>query len=85
MNKYPLEIQRVIECEGYMILGYYTKGHYDKNEFLEVLKGDYEHEGNINDVKHVYIKLSPSPTGAMIVNYRKEPCKGSFPATVIEV
>lgn len=85
MKEYPLRIEKVIEFEGCSVMEYYSKGHHDKNEFLDAVRVDYEYEGNINDVRHTNIKLSPSPTGGMIINYRKEPCKGSFPATVIEV
>jgi len=85
MSKYPLKIERVVEFEGVSTTGYYSKGHHDKNEFIEAVKGDYEYEGNVNDVRHLYIKVSPSPTGGLLINYRKEPCRGSFPATVIEV
>ena len=37
------------------------------------------HEGNIDDVRYIYIKVSPSPTGGVVINYRNEPCRGSFP------
>jgi hypothetical protein len=84
MTKYPLIIEKIVEFEGYSILGYYSKGHHDKNEFLEAVKADYEYEGDIDNVRHTNIKLSPSPTGGILINYKKEPCKGSFPATVIE-
>jgi hypothetical protein len=85
MSKYPLKIERVVEFEGVSTTGYYSKGHHDKNEFIEAVKGDYEYEGNIDDVRHIYIKVLPSPTGGMLINYRNEPCRGSFPATVIDV
>mgnify|MGYP001092670963 CR=1 FL=1 len=88
MSKYPLKIERVAEFGGIRTIGYYSKGHHDKNEFIEAVKGDYEYEGNIDDVRHIYIKVSPSPTaptGGMLMNYRNEPCRGSFPATVIDV
>ena len=54
-------------------------------EVLEELDYDVVH---IEVVGHVYIKVSPSPTaptGGMLMNYRNEPCRGSFPATVIDV
>ena len=85
MSKYPLKIERVIEFEGVSTIGYYSKGHHDKKEFIEAVKGDYQYEGNINDVRYIYIKVSPSPISGMLINYRKEPCRGSFPATVIDV
>ena len=85
MSKYPLIIEKIIEFEGYGILGYYSKGYHDKKEFIEAVKADYEYEGDINNVRHIHIKLSPSYTGQMLINYKKEPCKGSFPATVIDI
>lgn len=85
MSKYPLIIEKVVEFEGYGVVAYYTKGHHDKGEFLGAVEGDYEYIGNIDNVRYTNIKLSPSPTGAMLINYRKKPCKGSFPATVIEI
>ncbi|MCF6466367.1 hypothetical protein [Clostridium sp. Cult2] len=85
MKKYPLLIQEVAEFEGCSVMAYYSKGHHNKEEFINAVMGDYDYVGNIHSVRHTNIKLSPSPTGGMMVNYRKEPCKGSFPATVIEV
>lgn len=85
MKKYPLKIERCMEFEGIGIINYYSKGHHDKEEFLKALAYAYDYQGDIEDVFYTDIKLSPSPTGYMVVNFIKEPCRGSFPVTVIEV
>jgi hypothetical protein len=85
MKKYPLFIECCREFEGYFILGYYSKGHHDKKEFLDAVMGTYKYKGNMKDVYHLYAKLTPAPEGGVMMNYRKQPCRGSFPVTVIDV
>lgn len=85
MKNYPLLIEYCTEFEGYSVLNYYSKGHHDKKEFLDAVMGDYEYKGNIEDVRHLHAKLTPSPTGGMMMNFKKQQCRGSFPITVIDV
>ncbi len=88
MKKYPLFIEcckEYREFEGCFILNYYSKGHHDKEIFLVTLENAYDYAGYIGDVYYAYAKLTPTPTGKVVMNYRKQPCRGSFPVTVIDV
>lgn len=88
-NKYnealPIKDRALYGVWGVGIASYYSRGHHDKEKFLKALEYAYDYQGNIEDIFYTNIKLSLSSTGGMMVNFRKEPCKGSFPATVIEV
>lgn len=85
MKKYELNIGHTTEFEGYSILEYYSKGHHDKQEFIEELERTYGYKGDVDKVKHCHCKTTPSPTGGIMFNYKKEPCKGSFPITLLEI
>lgn len=85
MKNYPLHIQYCIEFEGSTVVSYYSKGHHDYDKFIEAVAGDYEYKGNVIKVYHSYGKLHPSPTGGMLMTYRKLQCKGSFPITIMQV
>jgi len=83
MNEYPLKIETITEFEGFSVMGYYSKGHHNKELFINEVMKDYEYKSDKGKVIHTNIKLSPSPTGGMMINYKKNICKGSFIATVI--
>ena len=84
MKDYPLKIEHCIEFEGIGIVSYYSRGHHEKEKFLKALEHAYYYQGSIENIFYTNIKLWPLPTGGMMVNFREKPCKGSFPATVIE-
>ena len=85
MKSYPLNIVKCIEFEGYDVMSYYSKGHQNKKEFIESLAGDWEVNAKEKDIYYTYAKVTPSPTGGMLINFKKDQCKGSFPGTVLDV
>lgn len=54
-----ISMERYISSDNYNTVGYYTKSHVDKNEFLDaVLKeDDFDNELQASDVKHEYWKI----------------------------
>lgn len=91
-KEYKLDVMQLHEIEGEYILGYYSKGHHDKVEFLESLIYDWEvlkyhpvTEEQIQDnIVHKWAKLVPWPEGGMIFTYSDNYRKGYFPVTQFE-
>lgn len=86
MKEYPLDVTYCVEFDGHITTDYHSKGHHEADKFIAELRSDYEYQGNVENVRHLYGKLTPSPDGRMMMmNYKSKPCKGSFPVTVIEL
>lgn len=85
LKEYPLKINCCTEFESNSVVSYYSKGHHDCEQFISAIEGDYGYKGDRSKVIQCYGKLSPSPTGGMIMTYRKLECKGSFPVTFMQV
>ncbi|MBU5676871.1 hypothetical protein KQI88_10620 [Alkaliphilus sp. MSJ-5] len=66
------------------VIQYYSKGHHDKEEFIKEVQIYGDFKGKVEDVRHVYAELTPSPTGGLLINFKPKSCKGSFPVTVID-
>lgn len=93
VKEYKLDVEQLHEIEGHSILGYYSKGHQDKVEFLESLIYDWEilktnpnlkEEDIQENIKHIWAKLVPWATGGMVFTYSDEYKKGYFPVTQFE-
>jgi hypothetical protein len=63
-----------------------TKGHHDKQRFSDEVKEQCSADINIDCVHHSYGKTTPVPgyCGTILIEI-KEPCKGSYPMTYIDV
>lgn len=86
MKEYPFEIQALCEFEGTGTACYMTKGHHDINTFVEEVKKGYGESIRSDWVKHCYGKHVPIKGSKLTFLYNfKEPVRGSFPMTYIDV
>ncbi len=87
MKEYPFEVRALDEFEGCFIVCYMTKGHHDKQRFVDEVKAQFGQDINIGFVHHSFGKLVPvrGMKGTTILQERKEQIRGSFPMTYIDV
>ncbi len=86
MKNYPLSVEYLREFEGGH-LGYYTKGHHDKEAFIEqiVLNWSERFEVPAHYARHEWWHTVPSgEKGYYSFTRVKEGTRGAFPVTVIE-
>ena len=84
---YPFNVYSLCEFEGCMTVGYYTKGHHDKQRFVDEIRAQYGEEVNIDWVRHSYGKCIPVTgiKGSSCLHEFKKPVRGSFPMTYVDV
>ena len=97
MKKYPLEIVPAYEFEGGSSpFEYYSRGHHDKEEFLDKVDEEYDPWFGMGDtpsseyVRHEYWRTipTPSPDGDdtyVSLLYPTKKGAGAFPVTVVDV
>jgi hypothetical protein len=85
LKHYPFEVKALSEFEGCEIACYMTKGHYDKQKFVDEVKEQYGVDINIEWVHHSYGKHVPvsGHKGCVLVEL-KEPVRGSYPMTYVD-
>ena len=83
-----LEVIILYELSGGEVWGYYSKGHVDKQKFVEEI--EFQHDDNevsVDDVKHCYARWTPAH-GDAVCHMRFNECKpgrGAFKATFVLV
>jgi hypothetical protein len=86
MKEYPFELYGLCEFEGCNIACYMTKGHHDKQLFVSAVKEQYGADINIEWVHHSYGKHVPvKGSHGCVIAELKEPTRGSYPMTYIDV
>lgn len=86
-----MEIEQLIEFEGYHIMSYVTKGHVDKKEFRNKAIYDYDPQQNgqkllLDKARHRYARLIPAcGTSTVCYHFYDKPGRGAFPVTVCDV
>lgn len=87
MKDYPFKIGFLMEFEGNQITSYLTKGHHDKQKFVDGVKTEQDADVNIEWVHHSYGKWIPiaGEKRVTLLHEFDHPVKGSFPMTYIEV
>lgn len=88
------EITELRELDGdelYGILGYFCKGHVDKQEFAIAVNQEYDlaaigKVAQVSECHHIYARKVPIPESS---SWRfvqcSEPGNGAFPCTYVEV
>ncbi len=84
-----MDIETLHEVGGGPLVGYYAKGHLDKEEFIKELEIQHEvvdlEKPPPDDVVHGHIRFVPNNVdGGMIIETGRAGSKGAFPATVWE-
>ena len=79
MKKYKLEIK---PCHSDSVKSYYTKGFFDKEEFLEALKEYGEDIKLFSEPVNMFVKKVPVKGGSLFVELDENSVRGCFPVTV---
>jgi hypothetical protein len=80
-----------LEVEGMDDLGYFSKGHHDKQVFADEVNGQYQgpwcQQADPDDVRHVWWRNKPLHSNRFDVEYVQAdgPGRGAFPVTVIYI
>lgn len=86
-KQYPLNVFESHEEGHFGLIGYWSKGHHDAEEFLDVVIARYEPIFDVGPVQHTWYRCMPAswdPDSTMLVE-ASGPGRGVFPATVAEV
>lgn len=63
-------------------LGYYCKGHIDKEEFVSEVEWGYEERINPTEVEYQVVRCVPNPEGGFFLHDANLGTRGAFPVTI---